>query len=103
MLMIQSNVVDSQLKNLNKLLHLMGKYSFFHQFINFCNLIRLFPSTTDLKCLHRHFDCNNDGHANIEAFMRSLVDPNLSKRKRAIVDKIWANLDPNGTGSTTGQ
>ena len=34
--------------------------------------------------------------------MKALVDQTMSARKTSVQNKVWACLDPNNTGSTTG-
>lgn len=54
----------------------------------------LFPSTTDLKCLHKYFDADQDGGVNYTEFLKGLSDPTVSARKSSIMNKCWAILDP---------
>ena len=70
----------------------------------FCNLIfvifRLFPSTTDLKNLLNYYDSDGCGRVHIEKFICALALDKLSPRVAAIDAKVWARLDPTGSGST---
>lgn len=56
-----------------------------------------------MKSLHKYFDIDKDGGVSYNEFLNALSPAKLSKRKQAIVEKIWALLDKAGTGYCTGQ
>ena len=66
-------------------------------------ICRFFPKQVDLKALHKFYDVDGDGHICYNEFVRALSDQNLSKRKTAIIEKVWMKLDPSGCGECTGQ
>jgi len=59
----------------------------------------LFPSTTDLKNLRKYY--SDDGErVNFERFVCALALDKFSPRVAAMNAKLWAKLDPSGSGST---
>jgi len=59
----------------------------------------LFPSTTDLKNLRKYY--SDDGErVNFERFVCALALDRFSPRVAAMNAKLWAKLDPSGSGST---
>lgn len=61
-----------------------------------------FPSVNDLKMLHAYYDKDGDGHISYEEFLNAVSATNLTPRKSALFDKLWAQMDTEGAGKCKG-
>ncbi len=59
---------------------------------------QVFLSKRDAKTLFKEFDSSNDGNVSYEEFLKSLA-PELEGRRLAIVQKVFALMDKDGSGS----
>ncbi len=62
--------------------------------------VGIFPSKTDFQALLGYYDLDHDGNITYEEFIKGLREP-LTARRAALVAKIFALLDKNGSGTIT--
>ena len=60
----------------------------------------LFPKVVEIQALMKYYDVDGDGNITYEEFIRGLRDP-LTERRKAMVDKAFALVDRNNSGSIT--
>ena len=60
----------------------------------------LFPKIVEIQALMKHYDVDGDGNITYEEFIRGLRDP-LSERRKNMVDKAFALIDRNNSGTIT--
>ena len=60
----------------------------------------LFPKIVEIQALMKFYDVDGDGNVCYEEFIRGLRDP-LTVRRKVMVDKAFALIDRNNSGSVT--
>ena len=60
----------------------------------------LFPKVVEIQALLKYYDVDGDGNITYEEFIRGLRDP-LTERRKAMVDKAFALIDRNNSGTIT--
>lgn len=60
----------------------------------------LFPKIVEIQALMKFYDVDGDGNVCYEEFIRGLRDP-LTARRKVMVDKAFALIDRNNSGSVT--
>lgn len=60
----------------------------------------LFPKVIEVQALMKFYDVDGDGNITYEEFIRGLKDP-LTERRKAMVDKAFALIDRNNSGTIT--
>lgn len=62
----------------------------------------LFPKVVEIQALMKYYDVDGDGNITYEEFIRGLREP-LSERRKTMVDKAFALIDRNNTGTISVQ
>ena len=60
----------------------------------------LFPKVVEIQALMKYYDVDGDGNITYEEFIRGLRD-GLTERRQAMVDKAFALIDRNNSGTIT--
>jgi len=60
----------------------------------------LFPKVVEIQALMKFYDVDGDGNITYEEFVRGLKDP-LTERRKHMVDKAFALIDRNNSGTIT--
>ena len=70
------------------------------EFTEALNTYGLFPKVVEVQALMKFYDVDGDGNITYEEFIRGLRDP-LTARRKAMVDKAFALIDRNNSGTIT--
>ena len=70
------------------------------EFTEALNTYGLFPKVVEIQALMKYYDVDGDGNITYEEFIRGLRDP-LTARRKAMVDKAFALIDRNNSGTIT--